>query len=92
MEHFINIPIILYRWTELFLIRHEGPRAGQERDPTRIAEGIARAVGAPLVPHLQTLKQDNSTPLAVRVTLDTENVSSYQRRGFLKKTSPTLIL
>ena len=66
-----------FRWTELFLIKHEGPRSGQERDPTRIAESVARAVGMALTSHLNTLKEENCTPLAVRITLDQDNVRNY---------------
>ena len=57
------------------MIKHEGPRAGQERDPTRIAEGVCRAVGAALTQHLNSLKEENCTPLAIRITLDQDNVS-----------------
>jgi len=70
----------LIRWTELFLIKNEGARPGQERDPTRLAESVARAVGAALIPHLNNLKQENCTPLAVRITLDPENVC-YEAGG-----------
>ena len=58
------------------MIKHEGPRSGQERDPTRIAEGVARAVGVALTSHLHTLKEENCTPLSVRITLDQDNVSN----------------
>ena len=71
----MRLTLFYIRWTELFLIKHEGPRAGQERDPTRIAEGVARAVGAALTQHLSSLKEENCTPLAVRITLDQDNVS-----------------
>ena len=31
---------------------------GREPDPTRIAEGVARAVGVALIPHLAGLKEN----------------------------------
>ena len=48
---------------------------GDAPAPARAAEGIARAVSVALLPHLQALKEEGLTPLAVRVTLDQDNVS-----------------
>jgi len=68
----------LIRWTEVFLINTgERPGATTNGDapaPARAAEGIARAVSVALLPHLQALKEEGLTPLAVRVTLDQDNV------------------
>ena len=49
--------------------------SGDAPAPARAAEGIARAVSVALLPHLQALKEEGLTPLAVRVTLDQDNVS-----------------
>jgi len=65
----------LLRWTEVFLIKTPELRGGRDPDPTRVAEGAARAVGIALIPHLANLKKDNLSPLAVRITLDQDNVS-----------------
>ena len=50
---------------------------GDAPAPARAAEGIARAVSVALLPHLQALKEEGLTPLAVRVTLDQDNVSQH---------------
>ena len=66
----------LTRWTEVFLIKtgvESGPR-GREADPTRVAEGVARAVGVALLPALPKLREEGLSPLAVRVSLDQDNV------------------
>jgi len=64
------------RWTEVFLITTPDPAArGGEPEPTRVAEGVARAVGVALLPHLGLLKEAGLSPLAVRVTLNQDNVS-----------------
>ena len=60
----------------MFLIKTPELRGGRDPDPTRVAEGAARAVGIALIPHLANLKKDNLSPLAVRITLDQDNVSS----------------
>ena len=54
-----------------------GNCSGDAPAPARAAEGIARAVSVALLPHLQALKEEGLTPLAVRVTLDQDNVSQY---------------
>jgi hypothetical protein len=65
------------RWTEVFLIKTgaEGGPRGRETDPARVAEGVARAVGVALLPALPKLKEEGLSPLAVRITLDQDNVS-----------------
>merc|ERR1719219_2883461 len=71
----------LIRWTEVFLINTgERPGATTNGDapaPARAAEGIARAVSVALLPHLQALKEEGLTPLAVRVTLD-QDIVQYE--------------
>ena len=44
-------------------------------DPARVASHIAKAVCVALLPHLAKLKEENLSPIAVRVCLDPENVS-----------------
>ena len=51
---------------------------GDAPPPARAAESIARAVSVALLPHLHNLKEEGLTPLAVRVTLDQDNVSPFQ--------------
>jgi hypothetical protein len=71
--------IFCRRWTEVFLIKTSGGESGRgrEADPTRVAESVARAVGVALSPALTRLKQEGLSPLAVRVTLDQDNVSGH---------------
>jgi len=67
----------LIRWTEVFLINtgDKGtPTHGDPPDPARAAEGVARSVCVALMPHLAQLKQEELSPLAVRVCLDPDNV------------------
>ncbi len=45
-------------------------------DPARVASHVAKAVCVALLPHLAKLKEEDLTPLAVRVCLDPENVIS----------------
>jgi hypothetical protein len=63
----------------VFLIKTTGGESGRgrEADPTRVAESVARAVGVALSPALTRLKQEGLSPLAVRVTLDQDNVSVH---------------
>ncbi len=63
----------------MFLIKTSGGESGRgrEADPTRVAESVARAVGVALSPALTRLKQEGLSPLAVRVTLDQDNVSVH---------------
>ena len=62
----------LIRWTEVFLLATGG--AGAEQDPARAAEGVARAVCVALLPSLPKLKQEQLSPLAVRVSTSPDNV------------------
>ena len=64
------------RWTEVFLLKiPDQANRSRDPDPTRVAEEVARAVGVALVPLLSDLKKENLSPLAVRVSLDEDNVS-----------------
>jgi hypothetical protein len=80
-SHPLKIPVNSFcrRWTEVFLIKTSGGESGRgrEADPTRVAESVARAVGVALSPALTRLKQEGLSPLAVRVTLDQDNVSVH---------------
>lgn len=67
----------LIRWTEVFLINtgdKGSPIHGDPPDPARAAEGVARAVCVALMPHLLQLKEEGLSPLAVRVSLEPDNV------------------
>ena len=67
----------LIRWTEVFLMPSKNPeRPVQDGDdPARAAGHLARAICTALTPNLAKLKNDDLTPLAVRINLDPENVS-----------------
>lgn len=66
----------MLRWTEVFLLKiPDQANRTRDPDPTRVAEEVARAVGVALVPLLSDLKKENLSPLAVRVSLDEDNVS-----------------
>ena len=72
----------LIRWTEVFLMPSKNPeqRPGGVQDggddPARAAGHLARAICTALTPNLAKLKNDDLTPLAVRINLDPENVST----------------
>jgi hypothetical protein len=68
----------MFRWTEVFLIKtqSENGSRGRESDVTRVAESVARAVGVALLPYLVRLKEEGLSPLAVRIIIDQDNVSS----------------
>ena len=53
-----------------YLCPGEGPP-----DPARASEGVARAVCVALLPSLETLRQEEKSPLAVRVSTQPDNVS-----------------
>jgi len=73
----------LIRWTEVFLMPSKNPeqRPGGVQDggddPARAAGHLARAICTALTPNLAKLKNDDLTPLAVRINLDPEN-SGYE--------------
>lgn len=48
------------------------------RDLNKLTAEVAKAFARTLMPHLQKLSSDNCTFLGLRVSLDSENVSSYQ--------------
>ena len=56
--------------TACYLCPGEGPP-----DPARASEGVARAVCVALLPSLETLRQEEKSPLAVRVSTQPDNVS-----------------
>ena len=53
--------------------------SGDPPDPARAAEGVARAVYVALMPHLLQLKEEGLSPLAVRVSLEPDNVRISNR-------------
>ena len=65
------------RWTEVFFL----PAAGMEARPvepvdaSRLAETLAAAGAMALTPHLDALKQAGNVKIALRVNIDSENVS-----------------
>ena len=50
------------------------------RDLNKFTAEVAKAFARTLMPHLQKLSSDNYTFLGLRVSLDSENVSSYQKK------------
>ena len=57
------------------------------RDLNKLTAEVAKAFARTLMPHLQKLSSDNCTFLGLRVSLDSENVSSYQIVTKKKKVS-----
>ena len=49
------------------------------RDLNKLTAEVAKAFARTLMPHLQKLSSENCTFLGLRVSLDSENVSSYQK-------------
>ena len=62
--------------TTCYLCPGEGPP-----DPARASEGVARAVCVALLPSLETLRQEEKSPLAVRVSTQPDNVSKDVKSG-----------
>lgn len=63
------------RWTEVFLLSPPVSYDMDPSDPMNVATTLAKAVCVTLAPHLKYLLAERQTPLAVRVNLETENVS-----------------
>ena len=70
----------MIRWTEVFMLPNnkitENVEYIEPPDPSRITSHIAKAISMALLPNLKQLKTENLSPLAVKVCLDPENVSS----------------
>ena len=64
----------LIRWTEVFLVSTAPGAPGEASDPARAAEGVARAVCVALLPTITQMKDQDLSPLAVRVSTDPDNV------------------
>ena len=54
-------------------------------DPSRLASHVAKAVCVALLPHLDKLREEELSPLAVRVCLDPENVRPIFFPSYIKK-------
>ena len=72
----------MIRWTEVFILPNNKEQTGESEyseppDPTRLTSHIAKAISMALLPHLKSLKTKDLSPLAVKVSLDPENVSFY---------------
>ena len=65
------------RWTEVFFIHTEdgGNSRMEPVDLSRLAEMLASAFCLALTPHLDALKEAGLTKLALRCSIDRENVS-----------------
>ena len=68
------------RWTEVYMLPKNAENNGvadysDPPDPSRISSHIAKAISLALLPHLNQLKNQELSPLSVRVCLDPENVS-----------------
>ena len=70
----------LIRWTEVFLIStNSSTNTGsltEPPDPARASEGVARSVCVALLPSLDMIRQQELSPLAVRVSTQPDNVST----------------
>ena len=64
------------QWMEMYFLG-EGHQSAS-RDLNKLTAEVAKAFARTLMPHLQKLSSDNCTFLGLRVSLDSENVSSYQ--------------
>jgi hypothetical protein len=70
----------MIRWTEVFMLPSTKEHSDnttdytEPPDPSRITSHIAKAISMALLPHLKQLKQEDFSPLAVKVCLDPENV------------------
>ena len=65
------------QWMEMYFLG-EGHQSAS-RDLNKFTAEVAKAFARTLMPHLQKLSSDNCTFLGLRVSLDSENVSSYQK-------------
>ena len=70
----------MIRWTEVFMLPSTKEHSDnttdytEPPDPSRITSHIAKAISMALLPHLKQLKQEDFSPLAVKVCLDPEIV------------------
>ncbi|CAH1776117.1 unnamed protein product [Owenia fusiformis] len=64
------------RWTEVFFLKNEesGGHRGEPVDLSRLAETLASATCLALAPYLSKLKEAGMTKLALRATIDNDNV------------------
>jgi hypothetical protein len=62
------------RWTDLFFIQCHFNSA-ESFDPTRLADSLAKAFTQALTPFVDMLVEAKYRKLALRVTIDRENVS-----------------
>ena len=66
------------QWMEMYFLG-EGHQSAS-RDLNKLTAEVAKAFARTLMPHLQKLSSDNCTFLGLRVSLDSENVSSYKKK------------
>ena len=70
----------MIRWTEVFMLPSTKENSdnttdyNEPPDPSRITSHIAKAISMALLPHLKQLKNEDLSPLSVKVCLDPENV------------------
>ena len=64
------------QWTEMYFLG-DGQQS-VSRDLNKLTAEVAKAFGRTLMAHVPKLSSDNCTFLGLRVSLDRENVSSYQ--------------
>ncbi|XP_029417128.1 zinc finger FYVE domain-containing protein 9 isoform X2 [Nannospalax galili] len=67
------------RWTEVFFLENDDQHncLSDPADHSRLTEHVAKAFCLALCPHLKLLKEDGTTKLGLRVTLDSDQVG-YQ--------------
>lgn len=67
-------PLFRLRWTDLFFIECYS-NTNESFDPTRLADSLAKAFIQALTPYVDMLVEAKFRKLALRVTIDRENVT-----------------
>lgn len=70
-------------YVKVFFLENDDQHNGlsDPADHSRLTENVAKAFCLALCPHLKLLKEDGMTKLGLRVTLDTDQVSSNSGRN-----------
>ena len=69
-------PLVRLRWTNLFFIEYHASN-GETFDPTRLAEALAKGFTHALTPYAEMLIEAKCRKLALRATIDRENVRLF---------------
>ena len=79
-------PLLRLRWTDLFFVECHF-NALESFDPTRLADSLAKAFTQALTPFVDMLAEGKYRKLALRVTVDRENVSAESERERERRSS-----